>query len=168
MFEIWKYTIDRVINKSSSRWNLWIYLLQMEAKAVKDASSLLFFSTHSELKAGLLYSRLVGFLRGSVLEWINKIEIQFLRFCLLVKIQSLSQIESNKRICYLFSSIFLLVRNETWPSKNFFGWSSCPAIVRKLFWSLSIDKKWSKAIVAYTLTSVLFFSLSSGYKRWWF
>ena len=143
-----------------------------------------FFSGHSELKAGVLYSRLVGFLGGSVLEYINKImnkqrhdshcphftgtygghdsnvtgpffclnsgsdnsliraqnnslsmdnvwleqqldrpktsiaghvdqsrslsflnkelipeHLQILHFCLLVKIQSLSQIESNKRIC---------------------------------------------------------------------
>ena len=53
MFEIWIYTIDRVKHRSFSRWNLWIYLLQMEAKPVKNASSLLQFSGHSELKTGL-------------------------------------------------------------------------------------------------------------------
>ena len=54
MFEIWIYTIDRAINRSFSRWNLWIYSLQMEAKPVKNVSSLLSFSSHSELETELL------------------------------------------------------------------------------------------------------------------
>ena len=35
-----------------------------------------------------------------------------------------------------FFLIFWPVRKETWPSKNFFGWSSCLATVWKLFWAL--------------------------------
>ena len=31
MFEIWKCTIDRVVNRSFCFWNLWIYELQMGA-----------------------------------------------------------------------------------------------------------------------------------------
>ena len=39
---------------SSSHWNLWIYLLQMGAKPVKNVSPLLLFSSESELEAELL------------------------------------------------------------------------------------------------------------------
>ena len=47
-----KIHIDRVIKRSFSRWR--IYLLQMEVKPIKNASSLLLFSGHSELETGLL------------------------------------------------------------------------------------------------------------------
>ena len=49
---MWKWWMDRVINRSSSCWNLWIDLLQTEAKPVKNASSLLLFSSHSEFETG--------------------------------------------------------------------------------------------------------------------
>ena len=47
----------KVINRSPSPWNLWIYVLQMEVKPVKKASSLLLFSDHSELETGLFSNK---------------------------------------------------------------------------------------------------------------
>ena len=47
-----KIHIDRVIKRFFPRWK--IYLLQMVAKPIKNASSLLLFSGHSELETGLL------------------------------------------------------------------------------------------------------------------
>ena len=53
MFEIWIYTIDsnKQVFFSLEFVNI---LLQIEAKALKNASSLLLFSGHSELENGLL------------------------------------------------------------------------------------------------------------------
>ena len=47
-----KIHIDRVIKKSFSRWG--VYLLHMEAKPIKNASSHLLFSGHSEFETGVL------------------------------------------------------------------------------------------------------------------
>ena len=44
-----------------------------------------------------------------------------------------STIENYARIGQLIPPIFSRVRDETWPRKHFFDWSSCPATVRKCF-----------------------------------
>ena len=51
MFEIGKYTIDRVMNLLVGFCE---YLLWMEGEPVKNASSLLLFTGHNELETRLL------------------------------------------------------------------------------------------------------------------
>ena len=51
MFEIGKYTIDRVMNLLVGFCK---YLLWMEGETVKNASSLLLFTGHNELETRLL------------------------------------------------------------------------------------------------------------------
>ena len=73
--------------------------------------------------------------RSFILSFLNKQpnpHLSVLDFCLFVKIQ----VEFCTKISELLCPIFWPVRNETWPSKNFFGWSSCPVTIRKLFWAL--------------------------------
>ena len=70
-----------------------------------------------------------------ILEKITKCSTINLRF-VSVKIQSCPQTENY--VTFYSNPIFRLDRKQTWLSKNFFGWSSCPTTIQKLFWALTL------------------------------